>query len=228
MEAHTARSGYLNEQLPLMVGRVGSDRAMPAFIDQFHVGNSLALRPSEDVSDLDDFQPNDVIRARFSRPADATYRFSSRVLDVDGRNQLLWVTVPVNIERVQARRHVRVATPLAAEVAPAGPRRLSGTTTASGYRSVRITDISAGGIAIRTDEVLEIGTVLLVEARVPDRRTAIHLTARAEVVRSALDSGPDEPTCYRYGLAYLDLASKEEAQLVSSIFWHLSQQRVSN
>jgi c-di-GMP-binding flagellar brake protein YcgR len=221
----TERAGFLNEQLRIEVTRIGSDTVMPSTLEVMHIGYALGVRPGDDLADLDDFQPNDSVRVRFSRPHDATYEFASRVTEVDGHGGLLWLTAPVNIERIQARRHVRVAAALAGEVAPAGPRRLDA--GAAAYHSVRITDISAGGVAIRSQDVLPNGTVVLVDAKIPDRQGSLAVQARALVVRSAIDSGPDEPTCYRYGLAYLDLGSRQEAQLVASVFWQLSQQRLA-
>jgi c-di-GMP-binding flagellar brake protein YcgR len=218
------QAGYLNENLLLEIGRVGSDLVLRATLDVLNVGHSLGLRPADDPGDLDAFQPNDVVRSRFSRPDDAAYEFNSRVLDVDGRNQLLWVQSPTNIERIQARRHVRVSTPMAGEIAAAGPRPLSD--ARGGFRSVGISDISAGGMAIRTDLVLDLGSTLLVDVLVPDRKGTMGLGARARVVRCAMDSSPDEPTTYRYGLEYMDLSSKIEAQLVASVFWQLSQRRL--
>jgi c-di-GMP-binding flagellar brake protein YcgR len=218
------QAGYLNENLLIEIGRVGSDLVLRATLDVLNVGHSLGLRPADDPGDLDAFQPNDVVRSRFSRPDDAAYEFNSRVLDVDGRNQLLWVQSPTNIERIQARRHVRVSTPLAGEIAAAGPRPLAD--AHGGFRTVSVSDISAGGMAVRTDLVLEPGSIVLVDVLVPDRKGTLTVGARARVVRCSVDSPPDQPTAYRYGLEYVDLSSKVEAQLVASVFWQLSQRRL--
>jgi c-di-GMP-binding flagellar brake protein YcgR len=217
------RVGYLNENLQLEVIRVGGSALVRTTIDTLQAGYALGLRPSDDAGDLDEFQGGDAVRARFSRHHDATYEFASRVLEVDIAGGRLWLTAPINIERIQARRHVRVATDLAALMAPAGPRRIDA--TLNEFVSVTVPDISAGGLAIRTGHDLKVDATVLIDLTVPDRRSPIRVETRARVVRGRIDSGSDEPTCFRYGLEYLGLGSRQEADLVGAIFRRLSELR---
>jgi c-di-GMP-binding flagellar brake protein YcgR len=219
------REGYLNENLQITVQRIGSEMEMRSALDVLHLGHSLGVRPLDDPAELDDFQPNDAIRARFARPSDATYRFSSRVLEVDGAGSLLWLASPVNIERIQSRRHVRVPSDAVADLALAGPRRLSDAKHHF-HGSARVVDISAGGAAILSTDVLPLGSTVLLDTVVPDRKGHLKIATRARVVRSAIATEPAEQTRYRYGLEYIDLASPHEAALVAAVFWQLGQQRV--
>ncbi len=154
------------------------------------------------------------VALRITRDRDAAYECPVTVVRRgDGVVDLSW---PAVVHRLQHRRNVRLPVTVAASLAPAGPRRLSD--GPAHWASVTIVDVSAGGAAVVSDTDHRLHDVVLVRFDLPSRRGALHVHARARVVRRE----PGGNGRWRYGIELIDLPGRLEDELVSAVFHHLS------
>jgi c-di-GMP-binding flagellar brake protein YcgR len=180
--------------------------------------NDHSLGLHVDDGEVAAFHPAMTVVARFIRSGDASYAFTTSVRAVfPGSSPNLLLDWPLEIERHQARHHVRVALPGQAALAPAGPRRVD--QGANGWSHAELIDVSAGGVGVACDADLDIGCTALVRFSLQHRGRHLEVDSRAMVVRRDPDA-PDEP--HRYGLQLLDLPSRTENDLTAALFWHLT------
>jgi len=228
VSANQRYTSYLAPNHAVVVFASGEATEHPATLEHLHPGRSLGLH-LDDPSWLDGLASGKAICIRFTRDHDAAYLFTAPLLDTrpDSHAQL-WVAWPTAVHRVQARRHVRLHILVDLTWAPAGPRRLSSIDAERPWRTGRTLDLSAGGLSLFTDDDLRVGSVLIVQLQIPGRTDPVELAARTRVVRAELPAGGQGERPGRlYGLEYLDLGSRQEADIVASVFWHLSKSRLA-
>ncbi len=160
------------------------------------------------------------VEARFARPQDASYRFTTRVVAtrLTGGEHRLVVSWPSTVDRLQARGNVRVALTLAMSLVPAGPRRLGD--GGSSWVHGTVVDLSAGGVGVVTGERLRVGQPVLIRLDVPGRHADVHVDTRGTVVRRL--PVPSRNELYHYGIEMLDLPPRVEQDLVQAVFHHLA------
>jgi c-di-GMP-binding flagellar brake protein YcgR len=160
--------------------------------------------------------PGAMVDVRFTRTRDASYRFTCEVRAKEA--ELVRLSFPRVIERVQHRRHVRAITRTAATFALAGPRAVDAVIH-HGWITGTLNDLSASGVSLRTDVDVMINDVLLVRFELDGRKRPLVVDTRARVVRRE----PAGARFWRYGLELLDVPGSTEDELVGAVFHQLSQ-----
>jgi len=139
--------------------------------------------------------------------AEAAYTMRCSVLSVGDEELTLTIPLEEDIERVQRREFVRVATelPVEFEVDPASGARPERT---------RLKDISGGGCAVYYHQELPIGHTVRVTVPLPNEGT-VTLTA---VVRRCFRMFRPEGSCFVLGVEFLR-CEVDRAKLIRYVIW---------
>lgn len=146
-----------------------------------------------------------------------SFMFHTTVLDVQRDKVPMYrLRSPTEIIRVQQRHFVRLPVLLEAYCAwlPEGKELPK-------YNSVRVLDISGGGLKIATDVSLKVGEVLLIKLDLPPvigwTVERFNFTLKAEVVRIKTVKVDDE-VIYHLGLKFLNITQKQQDKIVCFVF----------